>query len=74
MEWLISLLVGRRKGTDEIELNEYCSISGFKPKEVRRLKAVFLSVAEANEANEFYLTKNGFLGMKCVENNPLAGK
>lgn len=58
----------------EAELLALCNISGFKQKEVLRLRTLFNTIAEASEiGGQKYLSKEKFMELDCIVNNPLAG-
>ena len=67
-------LTGGSSDLTESELLALCSGSGYKQKEVLRLRKIFNEIAEFSEIdNQKYLSKNKFMDLDCIVNNPLAG-
>ena len=58
----------------ESELLALCSSSGYKQKEVLRLRKLFNTIAECSDIdNHKYLSREKFMALDCILNNPLAG-
>ena len=65
---------GGNNDAAEAELLALCNLSGFKQKEVLRLRKIFDKIAEASASDgQKYLSKEKFMDLDCIVNNPLAG-
>lgn len=65
---------GGNNDAAEAELLALCNLSGFKQKEVLRLRKLFDEIAEASASDgQKYLSKEKFMDLDCIVNNPLAG-
>lgn len=56
------------------EMSAYRAMSGFKQDEIHRLQKIFALYAQPDPVTcQLLLTKEQFLSMDCIINNPLAG-